>query len=189
MKKWLKYVGAALAAVFLILAVYILAVNLQGNFHPITPGEAYRSGQPEGNKLEQYKEQYKIKSVLNLRGSHPGEDWYEEELAESARLNLAHYDVSLSATHELKDSEVRQLMDIFRTAPRPILIHCQAGADRSGLVAAMWKVVVNKISKAEARKQLSLRYGHLALGEKRAMDDFFEKWNPESRESESQSEK
>jgi undecaprenyl-diphosphatase len=173
-----------LAAVVLLLAGYVLAVNLQGNFHPITPGEAYRSGQPDDHMLAQYKEQYKIKSVLNLRGSHPGESWYEEELAASTRLNLVHYDVSLSASSELKDAEVRQLMDIFRTAPRPILIHCQAGADRSGLVAAMWKVAVNKMPKAEARKQLSLWYGHLAVGEKRAMDSFFEKWNPEYQESE-----
>ncbi len=178
MVKWLKYVGATLAALVLFLAGYILAVNLQGNFHPITPGEAYRSGQPNEHMLSQYKERYNIKSVLNLRGSHPGESWYEEELAASAKLNLVHYDVTLSSSQELTDAAVRQLMDIFRTAPRPILIHCQAGADRSGLVAAMWKVAVNKMPKAEAKKELSLLYGHIALGENRAMDRFFEKWEP-----------
>ncbi len=178
MIKRLKYTGAALAAVVLLLAGYILAVNLQGNFHPITPGEAYRSGQPDEHMLAQYQERYNIKSVLNLRGSHPGEGWYEEEIAASAKLNLVHYDVTLSSSQELTDAAVRQLMDIFRTAPRPILIHCQAGADRSGLVAAMWKVAVNKMSKTEAKKELSLLYGHIALGENRAMDRFFEKWQP-----------
>ncbi len=178
MTKRLKYAGAALAGAVLVLAAYIITVNLQGNFHTITPGEAFRSGQPDGARLAQYVDRYKIRSVLNLRGSHAGESWYEDEVAASARLNLAHYDVSLSATHELTDAEVRQLMEIFNTAPRPILIHCQAGADRSGLVAAMWKVVVDKMPKSEAKKQLSLKYGHIALGEKRAMDSFFEKWNP-----------
>ncbi len=178
MRKWLKYTGAAAAAAVLLLAGYILVVNLQGNFHPITPGEAYRSGQPDEHMLAQYKEQYKIKSVLNLRGSHPGESWYEEEMAASAKLNLVHYDVTLSSSQELTDAAVRQLLEVFRTAPRPILIHCQAGADRSGLVAAMWKVVVNKMPKADAKKELSLLYGHIALGENRAMDRFFEKWQP-----------
>ncbi len=178
MKKWLKYTGAAAGAAILLLAGYILVVNLQGNFHPITPGEAYRSGQPDEHMLAQYKEQYNIKSVLNLRGSHPGESWYEEEMAASAKLNLVHYDVGLSASHELTKDDVRQLIDVFRTAPRPILIHCQAGADRSGLVAAMWKVAVNKIPKAEAKKELSLRYGHISFGENGAMDRFFEKWQP-----------
>ncbi len=178
MIKRLKYTGAALAAVVLVLAAYIVTVNLQGNFHPITPGEAYRSGQPDDRRLALYADQFKINSVLNLRGSHRGEKWYEDELAASARLDLAHYDVSLSATHELTADEVRQILEIFRTAPRPILIHCQAGADRSGLVAAMWKVVVDGMPKAEAKKQLSFKYGHISFGEKRAMDDFFEKWKP-----------
>ncbi len=178
MVKRLKYIGAALGAAVLVLAAYIITVNLQGNFHPITPGEAYRSGQPDDRQLAQYADQYKIKSVLNLRGSHPGEKWYEDELVASSRLSLVHYDVSLSATHELTADEVRQIIEIFKAAPRPILIHCQAGADRSGLVAAMWKVVVDGKPKAEAKKQLSLKYGHIAFGEKRAMDDFFEKWNP-----------
>ncbi len=178
MRKWLKYTGATAAAAVLLLAGYILVVNLQGNFHPITPGESYRSGQPDEHMLAQYKEQYNIKSVLNLRGSHPGESWYEEEMVASAKLNLVHYDVTLSSSQELTDAAVRQLLEVFRTAPRPILIHCQAGADRSGLVAAMWKVVVNKIPKADAKKELSLLYGHIALGENRAMDRFFEKWQP-----------
>ncbi len=178
MLKRLRNIGLALGAAVLIIAGYVVAVNVQGNFHPITPGEAYRSGQLNSHQLARYVEQYKIKSVLNLRGSHPGEDWYEDELAASSKLRLTHYDISLSANHEMTESDVRQLIDIFKTAPRPILIHCQAGADRSGLVAAMWQVVVDKVSKAEAKKQLSLWYGHIAIGEKRAMDNFFEKWTP-----------
>jgi protein tyrosine/serine phosphatase len=178
MLKRLRNTGVVLAVAILIMAGYVLAVNIQGNFHPITPGEAYRSGQLNSNKLARCVEQYKIKSVLNLRGSHPGEDWYEDELAASSKLQLVHYDISLSASHELTEADVRKLIGIFKTAPRPVLIHCQAGADRSGLVAAMWQVVVDKVSKAEAKKQLSLWYGHIAIGEKRAMDNSFEKWNP-----------
>jgi undecaprenyl-diphosphatase len=99
-------------------------------------------------------------------------------VATCAKLDVTHYDVSLSSDHELTEAEVRQLLDIFNTAPRPILIHCQAGADRSGLVAAMWKVVVDKEPKDLAAQQLSLRYGHFPIGETTAMDRFFEKWNP-----------
>ncbi len=178
MLKRLRSIGIVLGLALLILGGYIIAVNIQGNFHAITPGEAYRSGQLGSQKLARYVEQYKIKSVLNLRGHHPEEDWYQEEFAASSKLQLAHYDIGLSASQELSESDVRQLIDIFKTAPRPILIHCSAGADRSGLVAAMWKVVVDKESKAEAKKQLSLWYGHIAIGEKRALDNFFEKWNP-----------
>ncbi|MGO9611667.1 MAG: hypothetical protein ACLPX5_01335 [Dissulfurispiraceae bacterium] len=58
------------------------------------------------------------------------------------------------------------------------LIHCKTGADRSGLVAAMWKTLIDKEPKDEAARQLSILYGHLSIGDTAAMDDFFEKWNP-----------
>jgi protein tyrosine/serine phosphatase len=178
MMKRRQYILAVLAVIVSLLLGYVLAVKMQGNFHAITPEEAYRSGQLDNDKLTEYVKQYNIRSVLNLRGKHAGESWYEDEVAMSSKLGLAHYDVSLSSDHELTESEVRQLIDIFHTAPRPILIHCQAGADRSGLVAAMWKVVVDKEPKDRAVQQLSLWYGHIPIGANSAMDRFFEKWNP-----------
>jgi hypothetical protein len=50
-----------------------------------------------------------------------------------------------------------------------VLIHCEAGADRSGLAAALYKLIVAKsphkliVAKSppeEASAQLSFRYGH-----------------------------
>jgi len=178
MVKQQKYSIAVLAIIVFLVIGYILSVKVQGNFHSITPAEAYRSGQLDNDKLAEYVRQYNIRSILNLRGRHSGEGWYDDEVSVSSKLDIAHYDVSLSSDHELTDSEVHQLMDIFQKAPRPILIHCQAGADRSGLVAAMWKVVVDKEPKDSAAKQLSLRYGHIPIGDNSAMDRFFEKWNP-----------
>ncbi len=178
MMKRRQHIFAVLAVIVSLLIGYVLSVKMQGNFHTITPAEAYRSGQLGNNKLAEYVKQYNIRSVLNLRGKHAGESWYEDEVAMSAKLDLTHYDVSLSSDHELTESEVHQLIDIFHTAPRPILIHCQAGADRSGLVAAMWRVVMDKEPKDRAAQQLSLWYGHIPIGSTRAMDRFFEKWNP-----------
>jgi protein tyrosine/serine phosphatase len=178
MVKKRKNITAALAFVALLLIGSVLFVRVQGNFHSITPAEAYRSGQLDNDKLAEYVKQYNIRSILNLRGKHVGESWYEDEVTMSAKLDIPHYDIGLSADHELTDGEVRQLMDIFNEAPRPILIHCQSGADRSGLVAAMWKVIVDKAPKDVAAKQLSLWYGHIPFGENTAMDRFFEKWTP-----------
>ena len=160
-------------------AGYYFYVRISTNFHPITDGEAYRSAQLSGADLENYIQQYNIRSVLNLRGSSEGLPWYQEEIKTSSRRNVVHYDIALSAEREPSPRDVQKLMEIFSAAPRPILIHCKAGADRSGLVAAMWKVVVDKQSKAEAEKQLSLKFGHISFGKTEAMDRFFRSWNPE----------
>ena len=42
----------------------------------------------------------------------------------------------------------------------------------------MWKVFVDKQPKAEARKQLSIFYGHVPIGKTIAMDRFFQSWDP-----------
>ena len=151
----------------------------QGNFHAITEGEAYRSAQLDLDEFEYYLKKHNIRSIVNLRGGNPTKPWYREEIRFCDENNIAHYDISLSSDKGPSQGDVRRLMEIFSTAPRPVLIHCLAGADRSGLVAAMWKVVVDKEPRVTAAKQLSLFFGHLPFGKTAAMDRFFHKWNPE----------
>ena len=173
-----KVLVAAVSLVVFFGASYFLYMDEQGNFHAITRGEAYRSALLDRDELEHYIKKYEIKSIVNLLGDHPNEPWYREEKEVSADHNLEHYDLSLPATHEPTEEEARELVEIFKNAPRPVLIHCKAGADRSGLAAAMWKVVVDKEPKSVAAKELSVLYGHIPIGKTIAMDHFFEKWNP-----------
>lgn len=169
----------ALALLLLLPASYFgLYMQTQGNFHPITRGEAYRSAKLDRDKLEYYIKKYDIKSIVNLIGQHPDKPWYSEEIQVSAEHHIKHYDLSLSATQEPTEEDARKLIEIFKNAPRPVLIHCKGGSDRSGLVAAMWKVIVDEEPKSEARKQLSLWYGHFPIGKTSAMDRFFRHWDP-----------
>jgi undecaprenyl-diphosphatase len=178
MRRGLKVTGLSLLLTVLLTGGYISYILATGNFHPITPGEAYRSAQLDRDELEYYIKKYNIRSIVNLRGKNLNKPWYREEAKVSAEFHVAHYDISLSASREPSDENVNKLMEIFKAAPRPVLIHCQAGADRSGLVAAMWKVVVDKEPKSEAKEQLSILYWHIPIGKTSAMDRFFEKWNP-----------
>ncbi len=158
---------------------YFLYINRTNNFHPITAGEAYRSAQPDTDDIEYYIKEYGIRSILNLRGKFLDEQWYIDEINACEKHNIKHYDLALSAGREPTDDEVRKLIEIFKIAPRPILIHCMGGADRIGLVSAMWKVIVNKEQKSEAGKQLSLWFGHIPAGKTYAMDRFFSNWKQE----------
>ena len=146
-----------------------------GNFHTITAGEAYRSAQLNKDQLEYYTNKHKIMSILNLRGKELESQWYKDELAVSITRHIAHYDIALSALCEPTDKDIKEMIDIFKSAPRPILIHCLGGADRSGLAAAIWKRVIDKEPKSQAACQLSLPYGHLPFGKTRVMDKRFEK--------------
>lgn len=178
MSRRLKFSVAIMALLVLIGASYFLYMEEQGNFHTITAGEAYRSAILDRDELEYYVKKYSIKSIVNLLGDHPNEAWYREEIEVSADHNVKHYNVSLPVSQEPTEEDVRELVEIFKNAPRPVLIHCKAGADRSGLAAAMWKVIVDKEPKSEAGRQLSILYGHIPVGKTIAMDQFFKNWNP-----------
>ena len=60
-------------------------------------------------------------------------------------------------------NQVNQLVAIMRDAPKPILIHCKAGADRTGLATALYLSRVALLSEKEAESQLSIRYGHVGI--------------------------
>jgi protein tyrosine/serine phosphatase len=170
-------------ASLLSIAAFLVVVRIwyleeQGNFHPITAGEAYRSAQLDQDELEHYIRKYAIRSVINLRGMHDDEKWYRDEIEICGRLGVAHYDLDLSSDKAPAKTELRDLLGLFETAPRPVLIHCQAGADRSGLAAALWKLVVDRAPKSVARKQLSILYGHIPFGSTQVLDDFIEKYKP-----------
>lgn len=178
MKSKAKLITIAIILIFLSGLAFYIYIEERGNFHAITHGQAYRSAQLDKDELEYYIKKYNIRSIINLRGDHPNKDWYIEEKQISLKNNLNFYSLRLSSSREPDDEDIDKLINIFKEAPRPVLIHCRAGADRSGLAAAIWKVVIDKEPKSIAKKQLSIFYGHLPFGKTSAMDRFFDKWNP-----------
>jgi predicted protein tyrosine phosphatase len=54
-----------------------------------------------------------------------------------------------------------RLIETFREAETPLLIHCKAGADRAGLASAIYLLSMTDTPLAEARRMLSLRFLHL----------------------------
>jgi protein tyrosine/serine phosphatase len=163
MRIWLKRLGTTFLACLLLFGVYVVYLKLSGNFHEVIAGEFYRSAQPSAERLEAYVDRYKIRSVINLRGSSVGAKWYTEEIAEAGKLGLVHIDFKMSASRELTIDQVRQLMQVMRDAPKPMLVHCKDGADRTGLAAVIYAQQIAGIGEEQAEFQLSPYYGHVGI--------------------------
>lgn len=169
-KKITKFFILSLSVLFFFAGLYYSYNWFTGNFHTVTAGKAYRSKQLNKKQLEHYIKKYEIKSILNLRGSEPGKEWYENEISVSKACGVKHYDLELPAMFEPADEDIDNVINILKSAPKPVLIHCLGGADRSGLVSAIWKIAIDKEPKHKASKQLSFLYGHMPFGKARAMD-------------------
>jgi hypothetical protein len=99
--------------------------------------------------------------VINLRGYCPDFDWYLDECRATHAANVAQEDVTLSAIRLPTPSEIRRLIEVLDRAEYPILMHCRQGVDRTGLAAAIVKLLEPGVSAANARRQLSLAYGYV----------------------------
>ncbi len=153
-------VGVSLGAILMLVGAVYGTVQYDGNVHVVDPGQVVRSAQLGPQRLDEVVRTYGIHSVLNLRGDNAGTPWYDEELRAAKADGLAHVDYALSAESDVTPAQMADLMRIVASLPKPVLIHCNAGADRTGLVSALYEVSRGR-PVAEAQRQLSLRYGHV----------------------------
>jgi protein tyrosine/serine phosphatase len=150
-------------------------LRLTGNIHEIEPG-IYRSAQLSPERLSAFVQAHHIKTVLNLRGESPGSRWYDAEVDAVHRTSAQLITVRMSANHEPDPATLMALVETLRSAPTPLLLHCNGGADRSGLAAALYELTVMHRPEAIADTQLSFRYGHFPwlTSHTGAMDRTFE---------------
>jgi protein tyrosine/serine phosphatase len=122
-------------------------VTLPGaeNFYMVTP-ELYRSAQPSSKAMEEY-EHFGIKTVLDLRRMHNDKDIVQN-------TNLILLNVPMHAWH-IEDEDVVQALSYIRTAKKPILVHCRYGADRTGVIIAMYRIMEEGWSKEDAIKEMT----------------------------------
>lgn len=177
---FLKAISAGLGLPILALGAYLGYLQVTPNFATVVPNEVYRSAQPTAASIHEFAARHGVRSIINLRGENSGKAWYDEEVAAAKDLDITHIDFRMSSRRELDQNQVETLIAVMRDAPKPVLIHCKAGADRSGLAAALYLAAVAKLGEKASEAQLSLYYGHLSLPfiPEYAMDRTFEAMEP-----------
>jgi protein tyrosine/serine phosphatase len=157
------------------------AEQLAGNLHEVVPGVMFRSGQLGAERLGRVAEAYGIRSVLNLRGPAPGAEWYEAERRATDAAGIEHADFAMSSREILSEERAAALIALMRDLPKPILIHCEHGSDRSGLASALFLAAIAGQGEEAAEAQLSLAFGHFSvpwLSGAWPMDESFERLEP-----------
>jgi protein tyrosine/serine phosphatase len=101
------------------------------NFYRLND-EVYRSQQPDDEEMAEL-EATGFRAILNLREYHSDED-------EAKGTQLKLYRVPVNAG-DIDDAFVVEALRAIAQADKPILIHCWHGSDRTGVVAAMYRMV------------------------------------------------
>jgi protein tyrosine/serine phosphatase len=170
-----RSIAAGILLAIASLSAYALYTIEQSNFHVVAPGKVYRSAQMNSEELVHCIKKYGIKSILNLRGENLIASWYQNEITTAEKLNIAHYDCDLGSGRPLTQQQMNDLVTMLGKAPKPVLIHCFGGADRSGLASALYCYAIDHEPPQYADRQLTIWYGHVPLIRPKviAMDNSF----------------
>ena len=177
-RKGILLKSIALAGLVMFIAE-CMRIFLGNNLHPVVAGKCYRSAQPTPALLESLQRTHGIRSIVNLRGDNLDQEWFKQEDAAAKRLHLVLFDAGLSSNEQPPVEDFRKFVQAVKDAQEPILIHCANGNDRTGLGSTVYLLMRTDTSIAEARGQLSLRYGHFALGDRLCLHrilDSYESW-------------
>lgn len=135
-----------------------------------------RSFQPSPGHVDAWADQG-VRTVINLRGTRwepeqPGWYWLEREAC--ARRGIDHHDFRAFSRDAPRRDFVLGLDALLGQVAYPCVMHCKSGADRAGLAASLYAFLHGGQSLADARGQLSLRYGHVRQGKTGVLDAFWE---------------
>ena len=173
--RWQRALRATAFGIIGILSILWYVGVFGGNLHEVLPGELYRSAQLTGSNLRSALEKDHIRTVINLRGPETGDPWWKNETAVCRGMGVGHVDVAFSASHLPPPKELSRLMAALDNSPRPVLLHCMGGSDRTGLAATLYLTLYKHVPLDQAEEEeLTLRYGHIKWGSARAMDQFFD---------------
>jgi protein tyrosine phosphatase (PTP) superfamily phosphohydrolase (DUF442 family) len=126
----------------------------------VDPGKLYRSPQLKKQDLQTLTEKLKIKTIINLRGSNPGQEWYDDEVSVAEEKGIQLIDIGMSAGRLPHREDLITLLDGFKYGEYPMLIHCKAGVDRTGEAAAIYQMQYMGKPRGTALKMLDASFGY-----------------------------
>lgn len=175
--------GATIAlGLGLTILCFLLYIGLfWGNIRTVAPGRAYRSAQLPPGRLSEMIKAHGIRTVISLKGGNMKQGWYRRQQAVCRRDGVTLRQIPMSASKLPEPDQLRELVQLFDEAQYPILFHCKAGSDRTGLAATLYLHLKEGLPLDVALQEgLTWRYGHFPL-ETVAMDQFFELYRKTAR--------
>lgn len=116
------------------------------NLHKVTD-TLYRGAQPTAEGMRELKK-LGIKTVINLRALHDDRD-------ELGDLDLKYVEIEMNAWSPEEEDVIRFLRAVTNPANEPVFLHCQHGADRTGMMTAVYRIVVQGWSRDAAIEEMT----------------------------------
>ena len=146
------------------------------NLHTVDT-RLWRSAQPSPRDIRRLAGRG-LKTIINLRGGRSHGAWQLEKDA-AERQGITIVDLVLRSREAPDRATLLALPAFFESLTYPALAHCKSGADRAGLFAALYLLVMHKADARTALRELSLLRGHFRYAQTGILDAFIEAYRDE----------
>ncbi|MFH0926593.1 MAG: dual specificity protein phosphatase family protein [bacterium] len=116
------------------------------NFNKVTE-DLYRGAQPTAEGIVALKK-LGIRTIVNLRSFHTDKD-------EIGSTEIAYEHIYMKTWHPEKEDIIRFIRIVIDKTRIPVFVHCQHGADRTGTMCAIYRIVISGWTKEEAIKEMT----------------------------------
>ncbi len=124
------------------------------NFHRVN-ANVYRGGQPRKGGLQRLAS-LGVNTVINLRDDDERADI---EGREATAAGLRYFNIPVGRFGRPEDAEIDQVLALISASENgTVFIHCAHGADRTGVVVAVYRISQDGWTGEQARKEAT-RYG------------------------------
>ncbi len=154
-----KFLLVFVAFLGMVISFYLYRFIFLNNFREVIPQQIYRSAQPSALHIKSWRDSYHIKSILNLRGNEERGN-IKKAITYAKNEGIEVSVIRLSSRRLPTSSQLQNVIQVINNSPKPLLIHCMRGVDRSGLVSAV-AVLLNDESIEKAREEFSWEKGFL----------------------------
>ena len=139
------------------------------NFHKVDEN-LYRSNMPTPSRIKDYSK-LGIRTIINLRGVRKDGGWLlENEACNLYNIKLIDFRARSRAAPEKE--MIFKAEKLFKNIKYPALIHCKSGADRAGIMCALYTLIYRKKNPDIAKKQLSWKFLHVKWAKSGVLDAF-----------------
>ena len=110
------------------------------NFHWVVPGDCARAAQAWAGGVGPFLERRGIKALINLRGRNEDLSWWRKETGAAKVHGIAHLDAMLDSRKLPTREMLLRLIEAFDVAPRPFVLKCSGGQDRTSFAASLYLI-------------------------------------------------
>lgn len=130
-------------------------------FGVVVDGQIYRSGQISSSLIKKILTQHKIQVIVNLSaaGANDTDKQAEEQAAKDLNIKVLRFPLNGKGTGDVNNyaGAITAIVEAQKNS-QPVLVHCSAGAQRTGGIIAAYRLLIQKKDPAFVVAEMK-RYG------------------------------